>query len=976
MKTSPSRLASQKRSAILIGILLTFLSPHYCLGFQFNTTTNTFPDFIHEKCGRCHNASTQKGELDLSNLEGLRRGGESGEPLIAPALEDSRLWQVVSHHEMPPEGEPELSEQEVDKLKEWIVANNSIMTSSDGKSPPESIHDVLPILLLRCASCHGAQRTDGDFDVRSHQSILEGGQSGPAVITNSPDESLMIQRIESEQCPPTELLLKFFVRRPTETETDRLRDWIASGAPRGDIKEDIATQQPDSLVTDADREHWAFVAPKRPTSGDSVDALIHLSQKQAGVTFAPEADRDTLIRRVHFDLTGLPPTLDQWKRWRTEPSDKWYESMIDHLLASPHYGERWGRYWLDLAGYADSEGGISADPIRPVAWKYRDYVIRSFNQDKPYDVFLLEQIAGDELTDHANVDQLNEKQIDQLIATGFLRMGIDETGSRTMNFVPERLKVIDDAIKIVSSGLMGLTMECARCHSHKYDPIPQRDYYRLKAVFQGALDEHNWKSFKQRKLNYGTSEQRDSISLHNPSLEKKRRELQNEIKQQKDQLVTETLSVAFPDQTEHDRLATLAALRIADNQRTLPQRQLVEKLQQAEISATTRTTPSVQQIEQRIEYLQDRIEDVQRSMAPPLTIRALWDQGEASPTYILRRGEHNLAGRLVGPGVPSALTDGKTPFVYDNPFPSGSPKTGRRLAFAQWLTSKQHPTTARVIVNRIWHHHFGRGLVNTLENFGRMGAKPSHPDLLDWLAVEFMEQGWSIKALHRTIMNSRTYKQSSVVSEPALRDDPDNRYYTRMPLRRLDAESLRDSLLLISGRLDLSPGGIPDPVRVSHEGEVSIKPNSNGQWRRSVYAQYRRTEIPSMLDTFDYPQMGPNCFERSVSVVSPQALLLLNNRQVHELAQSFAREIETAASPADSPQKQNTKTTSNRDHQWSQLIDLAYQKSLCRWPTDQEKQLGVKTLEALTAEWNGDASKALESYCHVLMNSASFLYID
>lgn len=904
------------------------------------------------------------------------RGGESGEPLVTSTLEDSRLWQVITHDEMPPEGEPRLSEQEIDLLKKWIIANQSMFTSGDNKAAPASIHEVLPILLLRCVSCHGAQRTDGDFDVRSYQSIIEGGQSGPALVQHSPDESLLIRRIETEQCPPTDLLLKFFVKRPTETETNRIRDWITAGAPQGNVVEDIATEQPDALVTRADREHWAFQPPKRPADAESLDTFIQLSQNKTGLSFSPQADRDTLIRRAHLDLTGLPPSVQQWKHWREAKSESWYESMIDHLLASPRYGERWGRFWLDLAGYADSEGGISADPIRPVAWKYRDYVIQAFNRDIPYDRFLMEQIAGDELTDHAHVDQLTETQLNQLIATGFLRMGIDETGSRTMNFVPERLKVIDDALKIVGSGLMGLTMECARCHSHKYDPIPQRDYYRLKAVFQGALDEHNWKSFKQRKLNYGTTSQQELISQHNPSLDKERRKLETEIKQQKDQLVTETLRVSFPNQAEQDRSDTLAALRIADNQRTLPQRRLVEKLQQAQLSDATQTAISVQQIQQHLEDLQNKLEGVQRRMAPPLTIRALWDQGYASPTYILRRGEHHLAGRLVGPGVPSALTDGETPFVYAAPFPEGTQKTGRRLAFAQWLTSKQHPTTARVLVNRIWHHHFGRGLVKTLENFGRMGATPSHPELLDWLAVEFMENGWSIKELHRTIMNSKTYKQSSRVSEKAVRGDPDNRYYTRMPLRRLDAESLRDSLLLISGRLDLSMGGIPDPVRVSSEGDVSIKPTPSGQWRRSIYAQYRRTEIPSMLDTFDYPQMGPNCFERSVSTVSPQALLLLNNQQVRELAQSFARELEQLITDQHGINQQNNESKLDQQNHWRHIIDLAYQTSLSRWPTEQEANLGIQTLQMFTNQWNGDASKALESYCHVLMNSASFLYID
>ena len=655
--------------------------------------------------------------------------------------------------------------------------------------------------------------------------------------------------------------------------------------------------------------------------------------------------------------------------------------MVDHLLDTPDYGERWGRYWLDLAGYADSEGGISSDPLRPVAWKYRDYVVRSFNQDKPYNQFLLEQIAGDELTDHTKTNNPTEQQVDQLVATGFLRMGIDETGSRTMNFIPERLKVIDDALSVVGSGLMGLTMECARCHSHKYDPIPQRDYYRLKAIFQGAFDEHNWKSFKQRKFNFGTKAQRQAISKINPPLEKTKKEIVAKLRQKNDALVIETLITKFPEQSEADQQATLAAVRIADNQRTLPQRKLVEQLQLAQVSEEASNSPKVGQIKNTIDQLQTELESIEKAMAPPLSIRALWDEGDPSPTYILRRGEHTQFGRVVGPGVPSVLTDGQTVFEYAAPFPDGTTKTGRRLAFAKWLTSSKHPTTTRVLVNRVWHHHFGKGLVATLENFGIMGARPTHPELLDWLAVEFVSNQWSIKELHRQILNSKTYQQTSRVSESAIERDPDNRFYSRMPLRRMDAETLRDSLLWVSGRLDRERGGIPDPVEVDPSGEVRIKPTPAGLWRRSLYAQYRRTEIPTLLDTFDYPQMGPNCFERSVSTVSPQALLLLNNRQIRDLAKHLAIRLQnmtqvtvTPLTKSASAPELSGQTEQNRD--WTRVIELAYQVVLSRSPSSKELELGSSSISELMRQWNGNKQKALESYCHVLLNSASFLYID
>ena len=411
---------------------------------------------------------------------------------------------------------------------------------------------------------------------------MSGGDSGLAVQVGDSASSLMIQRIEQEQCPPRELLLKFFVRRPSETEVHLLRDWIDAGAPIGEVRADVATREADTLVTQEDRQHWAFQTPQWPITGQSVDDFVQATLQKNQLELSPNADRDTLIRRALLRFNRSSTQCGSLEAVARIHSTQLVRTDDRRTLASPRYGERWGRYWLDLAGYADSEGGISADPLRPVAWKYRDYVIRAFNRDLPYDKFLIEQIAGDELTDHAMIPELTADQVDQLIATGFLRMGIDETGSRTMNFVPERLKVISDAITFVSSGLMGLTMECARCHSHKYDPIPQRDYYRLKAIFQGAFDEHNWKSFKQRKLSIGTNEQRVAIQETNPPLQKRKKAAQAEHKRMQDALVVAILRAAFPDQSENDRNGTLAALRIADNQRTLPQRMLVEKLQTAQ----------------------------------------------------------------------------------------------------------------------------------------------------------------------------------------------------------------------------------------------------------------------------------------------------------------------------------------------------------------------------------------------------------
>ncbi|MBI97161.1 MAG: hypothetical protein CMO78_01230, partial [Verrucomicrobiales bacterium] len=467
---------------------------------------------LEQKCGQCHAGGKRKGGLSLATMAGVRRGGESEEAIVGQGLKDSLLWKMISHGEMPPEGKAQLTAAETALIKRWIETGAKSTAAVEVVEKKINQHDVLPIVLLRCTACHGAKEKQGGLDLRTPTAMHKGGRSGPSLKAGKPDASRMIQRIESQACPPSNLLLKYFVQRPTSTEVKTLRRWIAEGAPVVDVKPDVATTKPDHLVTDDDRQHWAFQTPKAKLGARGIDEFIRAKLKAVGLDFAPEANRATLIRRAYLDLIGLPPTLAELRRWTASGKADWYAQMIDHLLASPRYGERWGRHWLDVAGYADSEGGVSSDPVRKVAWKYRDYVIRAFNADKPYDQFLHEQLAGDELLDVARAPEVTPAMVDNLTATGFLRMGIDQTGSRTMNFVPERLGVIGDALQVLGSGVMGLTLECARCHSHKYDPIPHRDYYRLKAVFQGALDEHEWLSFKTRQLVFATPEHRHRIA--------------------------------------------------------------------------------------------------------------------------------------------------------------------------------------------------------------------------------------------------------------------------------------------------------------------------------------------------------------------------------------------------------------------------------------------------------------------------------
>ncbi|HAA68902.1 MAG TPA: hypothetical protein DCE55_07180, partial [Planctomycetaceae bacterium] len=401
-------------------------------------------------------------------------------------------------------------------------------------------------------------------------------------------------------------------------------------------------------------------------------------------------------------------------------------------------------------------------------------------------------------------------------------------------FVPDRLEIIDDEIEVLTSSVMGLTVRCARCHSHKFDPIPQRDYYRLAAVFKGAWDEHDWLEPKaKRYLPYVAHRERSEW----------------EAGEKKSNAAVEAVK------------AQLEAKKITDK---------AAKEQIAAINKERRAAPRV---------------------------RALWDRGEPTPTYILKRGNYLTPGRLVGPGVPSVLTDGKTAFAAKPPYPGA---TGRRLTFARWLTQKDHPLTARVFVNRIWKHHFGHGLVRTLDNFGKAGMRPSHPQLLDWLAVEFMRRDWSIKEMHRLMMLSRTYQQSSQLDESLLKQDIANDLFSRMPMRRMEGEVLRDSLLALSGRLNERPYGPADNVNARDDGLV-VAMGQEDTWRRTIYVLSRRTTPLTILDNFDVPQMNPNCIDRGASIVAPQALHLLNNHRVHELSRFFAERIrrEAGANPLD-----------------------------------------------------------------------------
>jgi cytochrome c553 len=954
---------------------------------------------LETKCWRCHSGKTRRKDLDLSSPAGILKGSESGPVIIPGKPGESLLYEKVHSGKMPPTKKDRLSEAEVDILRRWIAGgakfspdsgNAAAGNAMDSSQSNPTQADVIPIVLRHCTTCHGRHRQEAGLDLRSKAAMLRGGKSGPAIVPGKPDESLILKKIKTGRMPPPDRLVEASVKPVEPLEVKLLEKWIAGGAPELPIRPDIATANPDPLVTQGDRNFWAFQPPRpvaipivrRPElTRNPIDAFILQKLEEQGIVFSKEASRISLIRRAYFDLTGLPPEPNELQAFLTDTSPDAYERLIDRLLASPRYGERWTRFWLDLAGYADSEGKREQDLPRPAAWRYRDYVIRSFNADKPYDRFLLEQIAGDELADYEQAPEITPEIYDNLVATGFLRMVPDGTWANITNFVHDRLEVVADEIDVLGSAVMGLTIKCARCHSHKFDPLPQRDYYRLAAVFKGAYDEYDWLKpdvrpglgpisqdvLSGRFLAYVTSAEKRSWEAQNGKLQKRIDSFRCELDRKTEALTAQVLEERLTQLPEVLRADLRAMLATHPDKRDQVQKYLAAKFEKR--LRVDRESLKLQNasFKKEAEEIEGRIKHLQSELLPEPKIQALWDRGEPSPTYIYRRGDPANPGPLVGPGVPSMLTDGKSPFEVKPPWP-GAKETGRRLAFARWLVQPDHPLTARVAVNRLWKHHFGAGIVRTLGNFGKAGAPPSHPKLLDWLALEFMRQGWSLKSMHRLMMTSAAYRQSSVAEPENEKLDPTNALFSRMPLVRLDAEAIYDSLLVVSDRLDENRFGPADPVQIRPDGLVTPTGTSRG-WRRLVYVQQWRKQIPTNLEVFDFPQMNPNCVERRDSTVAPQALYLMNNSMVLDLAGHFARRVRDQA---------------GTDH--AKEITSIYLYAFSRFPTDEEMKLGLEILSKLVDAWmkqtnsSGNLEKAhqqaLTTYCHAIMNSAGFLYVD
>jgi mono/diheme cytochrome c family protein len=845
--------------------------------------------------------------------------------------------------------------------------------------PPTFEAHVRPLFKAYCFDCHGeGDKLRGGLDLRHSRPILQGGDSGPAVVPRRPDESLLYRRVRDGEMPPTK-------KKLTPDQVELIGRWIIAGAKAE--RPDAAAAAPGMVLTPEERAYWAFRPVRRPPVPavqtaepvrTPIDAFLLARLQARGLAFAPEADRRTLIRRAAFDLTGLPPTPEEVDAFVADPALDAYEQLIDRYLASPHYGERWGRHWLDVAGYADSEGYAQEDNPRPNAYKYRDYVIRSFNADKPFDRFVREQLAGDEML-RPPYGNLSAEDLDLLIATGFLRMAPDGTGSANVDQKAARNQVVADTIKIVSSALLGLSVGCAQCHNHRYDPIPQTDYYRLRAILEPALDVKNWRAPAARQVSLATDADRQKAK----EIEAEAAQIDKERLDKQKQFIEETFQKELAKLPEDVREPVRAAWKTPPAERTAEQKKLLMDHPSANVSAGSLYLYDAKAAAELQRYT-DAAYIVRARKPVEDFVRALTEvPGSLPVTYLFHRGDPDQPKQPVAPGGLTVL-DERLPLNLSEKDPA-LPTSGRRLAFAHWLTGGDHPLTARVFVNRVWLHHFGRGLVGTPGDFGKLGERPTHPELLDWLASEFVAEGWSVKRLHRLILTSTAYRQSSrrdPVGDPI---DPDNRLLGRMPVRRLEAEAFRDAVLAVSGSLSPKAFGPPVPVRENEVGQIVVgkgnKDVARGSvaevplpagevYRRSVYVEVRRSQPLGLLETFDAASTEPNCEARIASTVTPQALLMMNSDFMVAQSEAFAARLRNEA--GEEPKEQ---------------VMRAWRLLFAAEPSEKQVREALAFLTDQTALFRANPSKtdksppapevrALAVFCQALLSANRFLYVD
>lgn len=826
-----------------------------------------------------------------------------------------------------------------------VLLGYSQSFKSVGAAPDLFKEKIAPIFEQNCLSCHGAKLQRSGLDLRTEAAALKGGARGAAVVPGNPEKSLLFRLITHKEEPEMPMGGKL-----SDAEIAAVAEWIKQLQPMAmPVVSDAApVRNAGYSITDKDRSFWSFVKPVRPTVPamtlkdrawvkNEIDAFVLAKLKEKGLKPSPAAAPRELLRRVYFDLIGLPPSPAEMEAFVKNPSEKAYQQVIEKLLSSQHYGERWGRHWLDLARFADS-GGYEFDIDRPHAWRYRDWVIKSFNADLPYDQFIREQLAG---------DQLKPGDPESLIPTGFLRNGptVDNADNEQT-----RSDELDDMVATTSSVFLGLTVGCARCHDHKYDPVPQKDYYRMQAAFF---------PFKKTEKTLATDEEIAAHKAANKAVDEKVRPVRGKIaaieKPVREKLMAE--KVEF-----HVKLAESAGT-VNDENREAYRRETAERfakavnLQPEEIEAEL----SAEALKAR-KALQAEMEQINKTRPPLLpAVMGVTDVEKPEQAFLLKRGDISMKGDPVEPGLPSVLCgEGNLQPV------------NRRKQMADWIASADNPLTARVIANRIWQYHFGKGIVRTPSDFGATGDRPSHPELLEWLATEFVAKGWSWKAMHRLVLTSNAYRQSSQLVEASATVDLENRLFWRFSPRRLEGEILRDSILAVSGKLNpqmfgpgIYPRIDPDIINTGSRPRWPLDAQDNeATWRRSVYIFVKRSVLLPLIEVFDCPVTTVSAPVRSVATVSPQALALMNNEFILQQAGFFAERISSEAG------------TDARKQ-----VGAAFKLALNRQPSEKEMTWSLEFLRTQAAGYaerkneKPDAA-ALRDFCHAVFNLSEFLYVD
>ena len=797
---------------------------------------------------------------------------------------------------------------------------------------------VLPVLKANCFSCHGAGDVKAGLRISDQASLLEGGESGSAVDLANPDESILLNAINYRdyEMPPKGKL--------AQSQIDDITQWVKAGAPYPDdmlepSDDDEAGGPPP--VNDETKSWWAFQKVKPPavpkTKSDwgtsAIDKFVLAKLEQKGLTPNKRASKVALLRRAYYDLIGLPPNPEETRAFLADTSEDAFEKVIDNLLASDHYGEKWGRHWLDLVRYGETNS-YERDDRKPYVWRYRDYVIESFNEDKPYDQFVTEQLAGDELP---------EPTAETIIATGYYRLGIWQ--DEPVDPVESMYNDLDDILVTTTDTFLGLTVGCARCHDHKIDPIPQKDYYSMLAFFRNVkrygVRSHETvlrASVMEVDQPENQAEHQKLLQAHNQKLTVHKRgmkKIEDKVRGKLEGVEAEDFAY------EMNRLA------IIKNHVAPKGKKLLTEVQ-------------VRHYESLIRRIQELEAKPPSGLAKVLCVKE--NGKECPPTFLLTRGNAHAEGEEVEPGFPSVLSP---------PTPEIAPteKTaGRRLALAKWITSKDNPLTARVIVNRIWQHHFGRGIVRSSSDYGFQGTPPTHAKLLDWLATDFVAGDWKFKRMHKRIMLSDAYQMSSNRSnETAIAKDEANDYFWRFNSRRLVAEEVRDSILAINGRLNTSMFGpsiypsVPREVLSGLSRPGAGWPTSplEQQQRRSIYVHVKRSLALPMLASFDVADPDKPCPVRFVTTQPTQALGMLNSRFINDQAQALADSVRDEAGK--DVEKQ---------------IALALWRTTQREPTDADIKRGLKLINDLKQQDNASANDALRYFCLVSLNLNEFMYLD